>query len=83
MKKSMAALSAMLGTVYAGCFYSVLDPEQPQERIREIFRVLSPEIVVLENTEDEKVLEKIQHYYYMEYNNLNQGEDYIKELFIP
>ena len=61
MKKSMAALSAMLGTVYAGCFYSVLDPEQPQERIREIFRVLSPEIVVLENTEDEKVLEKISY----------------------
>lgn len=32
MEKSAAALAAMFGAVYAGCFYAVIDPCQPEER---------------------------------------------------
>jgi hypothetical protein len=35
------------------------------------------------STENEMVQRKIQHYYFMEYNNISQGDDYLKELFMP
>lgn len=57
MEKSAVTLAAMFGTVYAGCFYVVIDPTQPPERISEIFRVLSPELVVT-NKENENLLEQ-------------------------
>ncbi len=57
MEKSAVTLAAMFGAVYAGCFYVMIDPEQPPERIREIFRVLSPELVVT-NKENENLLEQ-------------------------
>lgn len=44
--KSAVTLVAMFGTVYAGCFYVIIDPMQPSERIREILHTLSPGIVV-------------------------------------
>ena len=34
LEKSAPAFAAMLGTVYAGCCYSVLDPRQPVARSR-------------------------------------------------
>ena len=46
MKKSAMALASMVGTIYAGCFYTVIDPEQPEERIRKIFCVLRPKVVL-------------------------------------
>ena len=57
MEKSALALAAMFGVVYAGCFYVMIDPAQPPERIRGIFRVLSPELVVT-NKESERLLEQ-------------------------
>lgn len=57
MEKNAVTLAAMFGAVYAGCFYVVIDPTQPPERIREIFRVLSPELVVT-NKENEGLLEQ-------------------------
>lgn len=57
MEKSAVTLAAMFGAVYAGCFYVMIDPEQPAERIRNIFSVLRPELVVT-NREYEKLLEQ-------------------------
>ena len=48
MEKSAITLAAMFGAVYAGCFYAMIDPSQPVGRIREILRVLSPEIVLID-----------------------------------
>lgn len=48
MEKSAVSLAGMFGAVYAGCFYTVIDPACPAGRIREILRVLSPEIVLVE-----------------------------------
>ena len=52
MKKGTIALASMLGTIYAGCFYTVIDPEQPVGRIRKIFHILRPEVMLTygENT---------------------------------
>ena len=57
LEKSAVTLVAMFGTVYAGCFYVIIDPMQPSERIREILHTLSPGIVVT-TKENEKLLEK-------------------------
>jgi len=46
MEKSAPVLAAMFGVVYAGCFYVMADPSQPTARIREILKVLEPELVV-------------------------------------
>lgn len=47
-EKSRTVLAAMLGTVYAGNFYVMVDPFQPAARIKEILGVLEPELVVTE-----------------------------------
>ncbi len=46
MKKSAMTLAAMIGAVYAGCFYTVIDPEQPADRLCKILRISGPEIVL-------------------------------------
>ena len=40
MEKSCATLSIMLGAVYAGCPYCLLDLRQPDVRLRQILKVL-------------------------------------------
>ncbi|ADL05182.1 amino acid adenylation domain-containing protein [Lacrimispora saccharolytica] len=40
MDKSVEALTAFLGIVYAGCFYVFISPGQPVPRIRQIMEVL-------------------------------------------
>ncbi len=46
MEKSCLTLASMLGTVYAGCFYVCVNPEQPPKRIGKIFEVLKPAAVL-------------------------------------
>lgn len=58
MEKSAAALEGMFGSVYAGCFYTFLDPRLPAARVREIFTVLAP-AVVLTDQEHVKLLDQI------------------------
>lgn len=55
MEKSTVTLAAMFGVAYAGCFYVVIDPAQPPQRIRVIFDSLQPEIV-LTIPENEEIL---------------------------
>ncbi len=47
-EKSAVTLAAMLGAVYAGGFYVVVDPTLPASRIQSIFCQLQPEMVVTE-----------------------------------
>ncbi len=44
-EKSAVTLAAMLGVVYAGGFYVMIDPRQPLERTRKIFETLRPHLV--------------------------------------
>lgn len=46
MEKSPFMLAAMLGAVYAGCFYVPVNPDNPPERLKKIFRTLQPEIII-------------------------------------
>lgn len=46
MDKSVNTILAMLGVVYSGNFYVVLDGEMPAERINKIFTTLQPRAIV-------------------------------------
>ncbi|MFQ7552905.1 MAG: AMP-binding protein [Blautia marasmi] len=46
LEKSAVTLAAMFGAVYAGCFYVVVDPSQPIQRIQGILNVLEPGLIV-------------------------------------
>ena len=60
IEKGAVTLAAMFGVVYAGCFYVMVDPGQPPERIREIIKVLSPGLVVA-NKESNPILEQMEY----------------------
>lgn len=46
LEKSVSAFAAMLGTVYAGCCYSVLDTRQPAARTLQVLDTLAPAFLV-------------------------------------
>lgn len=46
MDKGIQALCAFFGTVYAGGFYSLLNPHLPEERLRQIQSVLNDSIII-------------------------------------
>lgn len=48
VEKSAITLAAMYGCVYAGCFYVMIDPYQPESRVKEIFGVLHPSLIICE-----------------------------------
>ena len=48
MEKSPACLCAMLGAVYAGCFYTPLDSSMPEARMQIIAEVLQPAVILCE-----------------------------------
>ncbi|BCK01547.1 amino acid adenylation domain-containing protein [Anaerocolumna chitinilytica] len=53
MEKSVEALTAFMGIVYAGCFYILINPEQPVFRIQQILQVSGAEcIITLNHTEE-------------------------------
>ena len=43
----METIYAFLGAVYAGCFYVLLDPKLPSERLKQILQTLQSEVLVL------------------------------------
>lgn len=46
MDKSMEALTAFMGIVYAGAFYVFISQEQPAPRIRQILKVLETDFII-------------------------------------
>ena len=55
--KSSVTLAVMFGVVYAGCFYVMVDPKQPLDRMHDIFMALSPQIIVT-YAENEKLIDE-------------------------
>lgn len=55
MEKSNACLQAFLGIVYAGGFYTLLDPDFPQERIKQIMSVLTPKVIITTHKYDQQL----------------------------
>ena len=56
-EKSVKTLALMLGVVYAGGFYVVVDPAQPAERMKQILHTLQPALILVENDPAEKTQE--------------------------
>ena len=54
MDKSPDCLAAMLGAVYAGCFYTPIDPAMPESRLARIASVLEPDCVLCQRRYEEK-----------------------------
>ena len=54
MDKSPDCIAAMLGAVYAGCFYTPIDPAMPQSRMARIVSVLQPACILCEKRYLEK-----------------------------
>ncbi|MBR0219450.1 MAG: amino acid adenylation domain-containing protein [Clostridia bacterium] len=48
MEKRPACVAAMLGAVYAGCFYTPLDSSMPENRMRLIAETLRPKLILCE-----------------------------------
>lgn len=46
MEKSVTALASFLGIAYAGCFYTLLDPDFPQQRLEQILGILTPDLIL-------------------------------------
>lgn len=47
MEKEAWTLNVFMGAVCAGCFYTLVEPEQPDERIRTILNTLKAEVIVV------------------------------------
>lgn len=54
MDKSPDCIAAMLGAVYAGCFYTPIDPAMPESRMARIVSVLQPECILCEKRYQDK-----------------------------
>ncbi|MBQ2059515.1 MAG: AMP-binding protein [Firmicutes bacterium] len=51
MEKSVSAAVAMFSAVYAGCFYSFLEANQPPARIARIIEKLGPSLIIADDPE--------------------------------
>lgn len=59
MEKTPACLAAMFGVIYGGDFYTVIDTKMPWERIRKIFNVLRPAVIVTDKDHEMLVRESL------------------------
>ena len=57
MEKEAWTLNVFMGAVYAGCFYSLVEPEQPVERILTILSTLEADVLVTGRKLEQKVRE--------------------------
>lgn len=55
--KSTEVLAAMMGIVYAGCFYVIISPGQPIDRRAHIFQVLDAKVLITGREHREKATE--------------------------
>lgn len=58
MEKSPLTLAAMLGAVYAGCFYVPVNPDNPSERLDKIFQTLEARIIIADPKSKEFLLKQ-------------------------
>ena len=56
MDKSVKTLQIFMGIVYAGCFYTLIDPSFPKERIKQILDILDTNIVITTKKNTEKLM---------------------------
>ena len=57
MAKGIDNLEAIMGTVYSGNFYVVIDPEMPLERMKSVFSSLCPAAIITDEENKDNALE--------------------------
>lgn len=57
MDKGCKALAAFMGAVYAGCFYTMLDPTYPVVRLQTILDTLEAELLIVSGKTKQRALE--------------------------
>lgn len=57
MDKGIDTLIAFLGVVYAGCYYSLLNPELPESRLKQIVDTLKTRCIITDSKNYDKALE--------------------------
>lgn len=57
-EKGVAAMEALMGAVYAGCFYVQLDPRYPVSRLVQVLGTLHAEVILTTHAQD-KLLQKL------------------------
>ncbi|MGI6055855.1 MAG: amino acid adenylation domain-containing protein [Bilifractor sp.] len=55
LEKSVECIPAMLGIAYSGNFYTILDTQMPETRIRHILSVLEPAVILTDRTHKDAV----------------------------
>ncbi|MDE6025524.1 MAG: amino acid adenylation domain-containing protein [Lachnospiraceae bacterium] len=55
MDKSVTCLKVFMGILYGGCFYSLIDPSFPDERIASILGTLQNDIVITRKEHEQKL----------------------------
>jgi amino acid adenylation domain-containing protein len=70
MDKCVEALTSFMGIVYAGCFYTFINPDQPAARISQILEVLQPDLIICLGDEDQKLKELSFHGTIFDYNKI-------------
>lgn len=74
MEKGINCLSMFLGSVYAGSFYVLLNPELPQSRLHQIVTVLESDYVVTDQMHYEKAKEYFSDKMVLVYEELCKGD---------
>ena len=54
LDKTVSCVESMLGVVYSGNFYTILDTKSPVERIELILNTLEPEVIITGKKNEEK-----------------------------
>jgi len=57
LEKSIRCIISMLGVLYSGNYYTVIDMEMPSERIRKIMEVFSPRILIADEKNKAKIIQ--------------------------
>lgn len=82
LKKSVRCIVMMLGVLYSGNYYTVLDIDMPSERIKKIISVFSPAIVIADKKHKKQCKEILEQYNILAYDNLLADEydiEFLKE----
>ena len=82
MDKKIDTLLAFLGIVYAGCPYSLVNPEFPKTRILDIAKVLGSNVVVTDKEHMELAQELFKDLLVLDIEDIKKGDINLKGLEI-
>ena len=76
MDKCVDVIVSMMGIVYSGNVYSVIDSEMPVERIKKIFSTLDPELIITDKNHKESAAELCDKVYLIDNLKMADADSY-------